>query len=376
MEGTKVFQKAAFNQTMLERNGKVDGNDYFVSFHQEIRQEVKVSFLNQFLDLCNSTVEFCIHQSRLSEFGVSSDVDSNIKRYIIGKGLKENVHYEVVIRYVRDSIGRNVPKEEFMLSSSGFKKCLMRSQNIDEFCDYFLLLEDIWKNYLDYEKKYNQRILTEKDDHIKILINELKKNNIELKHNNIKLDDISESNKEILKENKKMNRKLDTIHVKVHQISPSVVSTPLNKKKKPEFMLLQSKHDDKMFSVVCGKNEYVTLRETRAKPGYKIILREYNANPDTFYDIIRERIDEYNNTLINVISECNSLLEEYDKNDEELKEMINESNLSFIKYNNKDITIGEECLLEDLLVLIDEARNEPKEILHETFEIDPLKETK
>jgi hypothetical protein len=67
-----------------------------------------------------------------------------------------------------------------MLTPEAFKKCLMRAQRrlnqpIDPvvYCDYYLLLEKVFRQFTLYEKLYKDKLLTMKDDNIALLRNEV-----------------------------------------------------------------------------------------------------------------------------------------------------------------------------------------------------------
>jgi hypothetical protein len=169
MQPVRTDKDTVFNQKMLEKIEKIDGKEYCIAFLKELKQKIKPTLLTLLISMNTSTIEFCVHQIRLEEFGVSSKKESNLKRYIKDKGLQENIDYKIIILYKTDTLGKNVPRQDFILSRSGVTKCLIRSQNTDAYCDQILLFERIWKNYLRYETQFIQKILDKRDDQIRKL---------------------------------------------------------------------------------------------------------------------------------------------------------------------------------------------------------------
>ena len=88
--------------------------------------------------------------------------------------------------------------KHYYLTPRAFKICLMRArrytnQPIDPviYCDYYLLLEKIYKLYTDYERTYSEKLLSMKDDKIDKLL----KSNLRLES---KVDEQSEQIADLL----------------------------------------------------------------------------------------------------------------------------------------------------------------------------------
>ena len=72
----------------------------------------------------------------------------------------------------------------YTLTPEAFKKCLMRArkykdQPIDPviYCDYYLLLEKVFKLFTDYERAYSTKLLSMKDDKIDKLTEKMDEQN-------------------------------------------------------------------------------------------------------------------------------------------------------------------------------------------------------
>ena len=130
--------------------------------------------MDYFLELTDYEDEFYVHHSKLVEYGVMTSTDSSdVKKKLISLGLIENEDFELTdIRELRSQGGLS-DKKVYYLTPESFKKCLMRAQyrsnqpvNPLIYAHYYLLLEKIFKLYTSYERAYQSKLLSMKDDKI------------------------------------------------------------------------------------------------------------------------------------------------------------------------------------------------------------------
>ena len=126
-------------------------------------------FMDYFLDICKSK-DFIIHHSKLKEYNVINN--NNTSRVIIDclnqSGLKENVDYSLVHNVVQQSKDARGTKhlKEYKLTPKAFKLCLMSAKNTNKYRLYYILLEEVFAYYTEYEKLYKDKLLFMKDDKI------------------------------------------------------------------------------------------------------------------------------------------------------------------------------------------------------------------
>jgi hypothetical protein len=149
-EDPKVSQMITFNLKLLQKDEKINRKDYCTSFLNECKQEIIPPYINLFFETLDSSEEFRIHQDRLIDFGISFDGDNYIKQ----KRLTENVDYKIIY----SSVGLNVLKKKFFFNHQGLTKCISGIHNLGIYHEYLIMLENIQKNYLEYEKEFENRV--------------------------------------------------------------------------------------------------------------------------------------------------------------------------------------------------------------------------
>lgn len=207
-------------------------------------------FMDYFLTIIRKNGQFVIKHDLLKTCGVTtSDRSSNVKRRLTDLGMREGKHY-----ILKDDLGQNTGhggsnKKAYFLTPSAFKKCLMRAQqhgnkgiNPEIYCDYFILLETIHLLYTDYQKSYDAKMMSIKDD---------------------KIDTLTKKFDEQFKENKNLTKKIDellghTIEVKEDN---KIVKTELVEVK-TELAEVNTKFEKVSTTLVETKNEFVKFKET------------------------------------------------------------------------------------------------------------------
>lgn len=178
-----------FIQTLSGQETKMTMIEFFKEIHSRFYSHVDISFMDYFLELAEHENEFVVHHSKLIEYGIVTSTRSNdIKDRLNVLSLTENEDYTM----------RDVPQQweksrgfkhckVYHLTPEAFKKCLMRARKYNQrvdpviYCDYYLLLEKIYKLYTEYEKtilehvnKNLQENIEQKDKQISNIEQDLK----------------------------------------------------------------------------------------------------------------------------------------------------------------------------------------------------------
>ena len=177
-----------FVQTLSCQETKMTMNEFFKEIHSRFYSHVDISFMDYFLELAEHENEFVVHHSKLIEYGIVTSTRSNdIKDRLNVLSLTENEDYTMRDVPQRGKTGSQVHKV-YHLTPEAFKKCLMRAQRrpnqrVDPviYCNYYLLLEKIYKLYTEYEKtilehvnKNLQENIEQKDKQISNIEQDLK----------------------------------------------------------------------------------------------------------------------------------------------------------------------------------------------------------
>jgi hypothetical protein len=192
---------------------KYDLVDFFKIIHNTYFQDIDISFMEYFLELCNKRNEFCINHNDLVKFDVFKlkNLSANVKERIVNLELIENEHYILLLNVQeQDNKHGGNNKIIYMFKPDAFKIILMRSKNTYKYAKYYLLLENIFYLYQEYQNLYQIKLLSIKDDKIDNLqktVNEQSKN-IE------KLMKYAKDTNDIVHE---LNIKIDELLKLVHQ---------------------------------------------------------------------------------------------------------------------------------------------------------------
>jgi hypothetical protein len=149
---------------LAETLTKIDLAQFFKKIHSECYPEYDISFMEYFLEICDKDDEFVIPHSKLVEYGIMISNDrQKVKTKLDRLKMIENQNYRLTQLSEPVKQGGFVTKNNYLLTPDAFKKCLIKAakhkgQPIDPdiYCDYYLLLEKVFKWYNQYEKKYLQ----------------------------------------------------------------------------------------------------------------------------------------------------------------------------------------------------------------------------
>ena len=312
-------------------------------------KDLNISFMDYFLSLISKKNEFCVEHQKLIEFGIIKENkdNTNIKNCITNEkyNFKENIDY-IIFAPERSGAktrgGHNA--KHYKMKPKVFKKLLMRSKNENKYADYYLLLEEIFYYYKEYQTEYQNQLLSMKDDNIECLnkkVDNLQKDINDLlgyaKDTKEKLEETKEKLDETEEELNNINDKFDDLNDKVDDIKDAFEETasrsvpdPVNEENKSEFVLLQSKILPNEFTFIRGIQSYNDIKlNNKYSKDYNIIKREFNANPIQLYRLFRDIVKEEIKNKKKLISENKKL-----KNKNELKKQA-----EIIKFNGNKIIL-------------------------------------
>ena len=143
-----------FANNLGETMTKITLEDFFKSIHMRFYPGQDISFMEYFLELTEHENEFFVHHNKLREYGImTSDESSDVRKKLNGLSLTDGEDY--LLGHISEQVESGTKhKKVYHLTPSAFKKCLMRArrypnQPVDPviYCDYYLLLEKIYKLY-------------------------------------------------------------------------------------------------------------------------------------------------------------------------------------------------------------------------------------
>ena len=341
-----------FNTYLSDKLRNVKLNEYFSLIQSQFYPELDISFMDYFLELIPKKDEICIEHQKLIEYGIINTKRSNdIKDCLEKCNVIENIDFEcltaegsAVKRVGRG--GANGNKKEYKLTPKLFKQCLMRSIKENKYSNYYLLLEECFYYYQEYQIMYQKVLLSGKDkklDEMKAQIDELlnyaketKEQNEDIKNQN---DDLKDTVEDIKNQNDDLKDTMEDIKDAFKETADRSVPNPNNDHERHEFILLQHKELENKFTFVRGIQK---LNETKISNKYKeynIIKREYNANPIQLFKQFKESMKEYYQIEKEKIKNNKSL-----KNKMKLKNEVEK-----IKFCGNKLELHHNYTLNDLL---------------------------
>ena len=264
-----------FNIYLSDKLRNIKLNEYFSLIHSQFYSNLDISFMDYFLELTNHENEFIVEHIKLQEYGVLTNINTSekIKKNLERLFLIENEDYRV--SQVRQPVkqGGFSTKNEYKLTPYAFKLCLIRSKNSKEYAKYYLLLEQVFKNYQEYQIMYQNNIINgitneNKSLHKKIddllnygkqtteKLNEMHEQNEDLKDT---IDDIKEQNEDlkdtiddIKEQNEDLKDTIDDIKEAFKDTADRSVPNPKETIDRHEFILLQHKELTNRFKFLRG----------------------------------------------------------------------------------------------------------------------------
>ena len=155
-----------YSLTLANKMIKYNIEEYFTNIHNKFYSDLNIEFMAYFLSLIPKKHEFCVEQEKLQEYNVLNNIDNtnNILKTLRNYDLQENVDY--MLRNVSQSRlekthgGSNGNKKVYILTPKAFKLCLIRAKNSKVYANYYLMLEDIFYYYNEYQFTYQKAIIS------------------------------------------------------------------------------------------------------------------------------------------------------------------------------------------------------------------------
>jgi hypothetical protein len=211
---------------------RVNLEEFFHTVRKEFYVDINVEFMKYFIELTEYE-DFAIHHTNLIEYGImTSSRSHHIKEKFENIGLVDGVDFILKEGHISRSTGGASNTKDYYLNADSFKKCLMRAkrhigQEVDPmiYCDYYILLERMYILYTYYQRTYDAKLLSIKDEKIEKQsekIDELSKKSdkqsekIDKQSEKIdkqseKIDDLVSSNKDLVSDNKELKARMDKL---------------------------------------------------------------------------------------------------------------------------------------------------------------------
>jgi hypothetical protein len=131
-----------YNKDLIMGLKQIDLIDYFKYIHHNYYEDINISFMGYFLEICKYNNKFIVNQEKLKEYKVINNIDtsSKIERCLNQYNLIENKDY-LLLNVEQQDIGHGGSnKKEYTLTPKAFKICLIKAKNSDIYANYYLLL--------------------------------------------------------------------------------------------------------------------------------------------------------------------------------------------------------------------------------------------
>ena len=347
-----------FNNYLSDNLKNVKLNEYFSLIHSQFYSNLDISFMDYFLELTNHENEFIVNHIKLQEYGVLNNINTSkdIKKSLERLFLIENEDYQVGQVSQQSKTSRGIKyANEYKLTSYAFKLCLIRSKNSKEYAKYYLLLEQVFKNYQEYQIMYQQILLSGKDkklDEMKAQIDELlnygKQTTEKLNEIHEQNEDLKDTMEDLKDQNEDLKDTMEDIKGAFKETADRSVPKPNEEHNRHEFILLQHKELTNRFKFIRGIQKCNESRIASKYSEYNIIKRDFNANPIQLFKQFKESMKE-NYKLEKAIITANKTL----KNKNQLKKEVEK-----IKFTGNDLELQFDYTLDNLLDKLSEVCNE------------------
>jgi hypothetical protein len=344
-----------FNTYLSNNLKNIKLNEYFKEIQSKFYSELDISFMDYFLELITKKDKICIEHQKLIEYGIIKiNQSKDIKDCIDKFSAIENVDFTSFKDCsLKPKGGR--PSINYKLTPKLFKLCLMRSIKENKYAKYYLLLEECFYYYQEYQIMYQQVLLSGKDDKIDELIKETKKLSEENKKQSAQIDELLGYAKETKEQNEELHNKVDDLKDTMEDIKEDFKETanrsvpnPNDENERHEFILLQHKELNNKLTFMRGIQKLNENKISKKYKEYNIIKREYNANPIQLFKQFKEAMKEKYNIEKEKIKNNKKL-----KNKNQLKKEVEK-----IKFSGNNLELQFNYTLNDLLDELTNVCNE------------------
>jgi len=346
-----------FNIYLSDQSKEYSLFTYFKEIQSQFYPELDISFMDYFLELIPKKDEICIEHQKLIEYGIINTKRSNdIKDCLEKFNAQENIDFECFAAEgsaAKKRGGHN--KKEYKLTPKLFKQCLMRSIKENKYANYYLLLEECFYYFQEYQIMYNKNInkhlsTENKSLHKKIdeLLNYGKQTTEKLNEIHEQNEDLKEQNEDIKNQNDDLKDTMDDIKDAFKDTADRSVPKPNEEHDRHEFILLQHKELTNRFKFIRGIQKYNESKIASKYSEYNIIKRDFNANPIQLFKQFKESMKEHYKLEKAKITANKTL-----KNKNQLKKEVEK-----IKFTSNDLELQFGYTLDNLLDKLSEVCNE------------------
>jgi hypothetical protein len=331
-----------YNNQLIATMSKLSLEDYFKAVHSRFYADQDISFMDYFIELCvQKKDQFCVHGSKLYDYGIITNTDGAstgvIAKCLKTKGLKIEVDYQLNLKVQQSESSRGPkPLNEYYLTPKAFKLCLMRSRNMQTYSEYYILLEEVYAYYTDYEREYLTNLLRGKDGTIGKLSDKIDEQSV-------KIDKLLNYGNAITKQNTELIQRTDHLQITAdmtqedldksllyqkeiltHLVEKSYKSTidPENPNLITHFAALMPNEKYGRTILVRGQRARIDKVFAQYSESHKpVIDTAYNANSinlainsqKRFHALRKQYIDEYNLPIIAFNQKLKSEIDLYNK---------------------------------------------------------------
>ncbi len=357
-----------FNNYISNNLIEYDINTYFTKIHELFNNNVDISFMRYFLSLIDKKDKFYVEHQKLIEYGIIKERkdNTNIKRIIQNENFKfkEDIDYIVSLN-VEGNLKGGRPSNSYKMKPHVFKMCLIRSKNENKYAKYFLLLEECFYYYKDYQIKYQSKIINGISKENKSLHSKIDDLLKFAKDTNEKLDDANDNINEI-------NEKLDEAKDNIENLTDKVEEVRNEFKENTEhinppedndndiymFVLLQYPNEMDKFRIIRGQSKH--LDKSITKDMNIVINKHYNPNPISCFTALKDKVKKLDKEETKKIKDLykNKTISREDKNDL-LEDHKNSPSIS-IKYNTISVNY-KKITLDNFIEIVNKCSNLGKE---------------
>ncbi len=332
-------------------------NQYFHLYHSIFTPNLDITFMNRFTELLeyeendykDDDRKFCISADELVTYDILTN-SKNIDRTVERSGLILNVDYKILtappggVKRTQQG-GANGNKKIYKLTPSAFKEVLINAYRTNIYRQYYLLLEKIMNAYNKYQIMYKDMLLSGKDTKIDEQSKKIDDLLDENKKQSAKIDELLKFARETKDQNDELKDTVDDIKDTVDDIKYAFEETanrsvpnPSDDNDRHEFILLQNNQDINRFVFIRGMKKFNESKIPIKYKHFKVIKRDFNANPIQLYNQFKE-------TIKNNFEEAKEQIKKSKcKNKVELKRKVQK-----IKFNGIQLELLNEYTLNDLL---------------------------
>ena len=145
-----------FNRLLVDNRIELTLMEYIEEYYKVIHPKVDLKFIYYLMELSKKYNQFIISSITLQKYDIIDDIDVNlkIKKYMDKYGYQIGKHYkEINTTYI--VYGKQVIKQEYMLTPHAFKVCLLHASNTNKYKNYYLTLENLYRSFSIYQMYIN-----------------------------------------------------------------------------------------------------------------------------------------------------------------------------------------------------------------------------